>query len=124
MAKGPTGKRTTIGWYSGNAIATASAHHDQSWAFVKFFGGEPGQRILTQVGLTMPALKSLVGSDLFLRSVPPNSERAFITYDSWFVPYWMAVADVTKFNQVPNPALQQVWLGKATSRDVITPIIP
>lgn len=118
------GKRTTTGWYSGNAIATASAHRDQSWAFVQFFGGAPGQRLLTEGGLTMPAVKALADADVFLKSVPPDNERAFITYDAWYVPYWMHVTDVPAFNQVLNPALNKVWLGQATAHDAITPIVP
>jgi multiple sugar transport system substrate-binding protein len=72
IPKAMTGTRTTMGWYSGNIIATGSAHHDESWAFVKFFGGDPGQTILTQAGLTMPATKDLANADLF-RLVPQQA---------------------------------------------------
>jgi multiple sugar transport system substrate-binding protein len=124
IPKAMTGTRTTMGWYSGNIIAAGSAHHDESWEFVKFFGGDPGQTILTRAGLTMPAAKDLANGDLFLKSAPPSNERAFITDDAWYVPYWMHVTDVPAFNQVLNPALNKVWLGQATARDAITPIIP
>jgi multiple sugar transport system substrate-binding protein len=124
MPKDKKNRRISIGWYSGNHIVSTTKYVDQAWEFVKFFGNEPGQRILTETGLTMPAVKKLALSDVFLKSVPPENTRAFTIYDSVFVPYWMAVTNVAEFNRILNAELNKVWRGEARAKDVIPPIVP
>jgi multiple sugar transport system substrate-binding protein len=62
------------------AIASQSSKKEEAWQFVKYLVSEEGQRMLNDDGANIPALRSLVYSDAFLRhhATPTMKNRVFL----------------------------------------------
>jgi multiple sugar transport system substrate-binding protein len=60
-------------------IAKATKNKDLAWAFVEYAQGVDGQERAAKLGRTVPSLKSVAQSDVFLKSSePPASNQVFL----------------------------------------------
>jgi multiple sugar transport system substrate-binding protein len=126
VAPMPRGKASRIGygWFSGMSIVQGTKHLAESWEFCRFCGTEPGQKVLAEMGQTVPPMPRLASSDLFLKSTPPASNRAYLEAianvrlhpTAWII-------ESTEYNAIANPVLNEVWQGAMTARAAIQPII-
>jgi multiple sugar transport system substrate-binding protein len=76
----PMGKqRASLLHSDGYCMAAAGKQKQAAWAFVEFANSSAGQTILAQIGRTVPSLKALAESAVFLdpQARPANS-RAFL----------------------------------------------
>ena len=78
IPRGPHGPRKFMVEGSGYAITKYCKHPEAAWRFVKFFGGEPGQRILSKPGLTEPAMMTLARSSVFLNGQKPANRKVVV----------------------------------------------
>lgn len=53
----------TVSW----SMSSKSEHPDKTWDLIKFLCAEPGQRLTAELGLAIPALRSVAESDVFLQ---------------------------------------------------------
>ena len=124
MPKGKAG-RIGYGWFSGMSIVQGTKYQAEAWEFCKHCGTDPGQKVLAEMGQTVPPMPRLANSDLFLKSSPPASNRAYLEAianvrihpTAWIV-------ESTDYNNVLNPALNEVWAGTKPARAAIQPLIP
>jgi multiple sugar transport system substrate-binding protein len=70
----PVGKeRASILHSDAYCISAASKHKDAAWAFIEFANTDQGQSILAQTGRTVPSLRALAQSPVF---IDPNARPA------------------------------------------------
>ncbi len=125
MPKTKDGQRIALGWYSGNGIVSTTKYPDASWAFLKFFGGAPGQRILGLAGLTLPAVRKVAESPEIINTKPPEHQRVFLTeIDHARIHIGWNITDVQAWNEILNPELGKIWRGEAKAKDVLPPLVP
>ena len=118
-----TNKRSTYGYYSGNSALKSTKHPDESWQFLKFFGGEPGQKILSDGGLSYPAVLSLAKD--FKPTKPANVGAFMVDFQgSRFFEIGAYITEQAKFNQALTPVLEGIWLGKAKAKDTLPAVTP
>jgi multiple sugar transport system substrate-binding protein len=65
MPKGSGGQATSVN-SAGFVIAKDAKNPDAAWEFIKFALSEEGQKLLTEMGLAIPVLKSVAESPTFL----------------------------------------------------------
>jgi multiple sugar transport system substrate-binding protein len=82
----PSGERASILHSDAFCMAAASERKDETWRFIEFAMSQTGQTILAQTGRTVPALKAIAESEVFLGSgvagvgiaAAPANARAFL----------------------------------------------
>jgi len=117
------GKRVGFGYYSGNSVLKSTKHPEESWLLLKFFGGEPGQKIMGEGGLTYPAALSVAKS--FKPKLPENVGAFLVDYENMrFFETAAYITEQAKFNQTLDPELEKIWLGQAKAKDVLPPLVP
>lgn len=75
----------------GFCMASMSGHKDAAWTFIEYANGREGQEILAATGRTVPSLRSVAESDIFLKGssiteklglttlgLPPENAQVFI----------------------------------------------
>jgi multiple sugar transport system substrate-binding protein len=124
MPKGKVG-RVGYGWYSGMSMVRGTKAPAEAWEFCKYWAGEPGQRLLGETGQNVPAMPRLANSDSFLKSTPPQNNRAYLEAIANARIFPTAyITDITDYNNVVTPALNEVWAGQKTAKVAIPPLIP
>jgi multiple sugar transport system substrate-binding protein len=123
MPKGKGG-RIGFGWGSGMSVISAAKHRAEAWELVKFFGAD-GQKALVEGGLNVPPIQKMANSDLFLKSTPPDNNKAYLdAIANVKVNIAGYVIETDKFNAVLNPVLNNIWAGKDSARAAIPPLVP
>ena len=125
MPKGSAG-RLGYGWYSGMSIINGTKRPAEAWEVARFFGTEAGQRALVSGGLNVPPLQKMANTDVFLKSTPPNNNKAYLDAiaNSRLTLPGPYVVEPDKWNPIINPALNNLWAGKQTAQAAIGAIIP
>ncbi|MEM9559902.1 MAG: extracellular solute-binding protein [Planctomycetota bacterium] len=59
----PASAIATVSW----SMSSQTEHPEETWSLIKFLCAEPGQRLTAELGLAIPALKSVAESDAFLQ---------------------------------------------------------
>jgi len=73
-----TGKRSTRYYGDGYAIWSKSKHPKEAWELLKFLAGPVGQRMMAQLGRSVPARKSIAYSKYFIREDTSWDERRLV----------------------------------------------
>jgi multiple sugar transport system substrate-binding protein len=124
MPKGKAG-RIGYGWFSGMSIIQATKVAAEAWEFCKFCGTDPGQTVLAEVGQTVPPMPRLANSELFLKSAPPASNKAYLEAIANVRLHPTAyIIESTEYNAILNPVLDAVWRGEQAARSAIPPVVP
>ncbi|MEZ4708707.1 MAG: sugar ABC transporter substrate-binding protein [Caldilineaceae bacterium] len=100
-------------------IAAASEHKDAAWAFLEFANSAEGQTILAQTGRTVPSLKALAESEVFLDSAAkPANSQAFLEAIPGIrnLPLMKGWSDI---EGIVNTELQNAFYGRATLDEAI-----
>jgi multiple sugar transport system substrate-binding protein len=84
----PAGEKAATVLHSDAFCMSVSADHkDAAWKFIEYAVGEQGQTILAETGRTVPSMKSVAESDVFLKGsqigalgmgLPPTSSQVFL----------------------------------------------
>jgi multiple sugar transport system substrate-binding protein len=114
----PGDKNTvTILHSDGYCITSASQNKDAAWAFVEFANSTPGQQVIVKSGRTVPSLKRVAESPLFLdTALAPSNSRAYLDMAPGIrrVPImtnWVEIEDVV------NKEIQRAFYGDASTGD-------
>ena len=114
----PGDKNTvTILHSDGYCITSASQNKDAAWAFVEFANSMQGQQVIVKSGRTVPSLKQVAESPLFLdTALAPSSSRVYLDMASGIrrVPImtnWVEIEDVV------NKEIQRAFYGDASTND-------
>lgn len=108
----PTGNQPVTEGYSSAAVGTAaSKNKDATWQWIKFTGGEEGQKIYAGL-ISVPPLRQVAESDWFL-SKPPVNNKVYLEALTVAKPP-ISFPDIQKYNDVVNPVLDLVDAGKLT----------
>lgn len=82
-------------------ITARSDDKDAAWRFLEFALGPEGQRIAARTGRTVPSLREVARSDVFLdRSRPPRNARAFLDA----IPTLRAVPTISTWPEIEDAA--------------------
>jgi multiple sugar transport system substrate-binding protein len=101
------------------ALSSQSTKKEEAWAFLKYLVSEEGERMFNEDGANIPALRSVVLSDAFLRhpATPAMNNRVFLDElpSSVVWPYEQGVylTQLTIQTQL-DLALRRILLGQAT----------
>ncbi|MCD6289984.1 MAG: sugar ABC transporter substrate-binding protein [Anaerolineae bacterium] len=115
LPEGPAGRWTTQGG-TGSCISNQSKHPDAAWKYAKWYVGEMAQKLIGKLAFSTPILKSVLSSEEFLKSVPPENNKVWGQTLEWLRP--MPVT--THFDQVDNirsTELTEVWTGRKSVDD-------
>jgi multiple sugar transport system substrate-binding protein len=127
VAPMPNGKagRIGYGWFSGMSIVRGTKVPAEAWEFCKYWGSEPGQRLVGQTGQAVPALPRLANSDLFLQSSPPANNRAYLNAIQNARMHPSAyIIENAHYNEIINPVMNAIWRGEKVAQTAIPPLIP
>jgi len=101
------------------SISAQSTKQDEAWDFLTFLVSEEGQRMVNAAGANMPAMRSVVTSDAFLKhhTTPTMNNRVFLeelpTSVTWPFDQGPFVTHYTLQSQL-DLAMRRVLLGQAT----------
>jgi len=101
------------------AMSSQSRKKEEAWAFLKYLVSEEGERMFNEDGANIPALRSVVLSDAFLRhaATPAMNNRVFLDElpSSVVWPYEQGpyLTQLTIQTQL-DLALRRILLGQAT----------
>jgi len=104
------GKKGRAGFNFGScySILATTKYPDETYEMVKFFAGKEGASIFAKSGYFTPSLKAVANSDVFLKSVPPDNEKAFLEGMSYGHKFPFTVHYAEMMTQI-NQELQLVW---------------
>jgi multiple sugar transport system substrate-binding protein len=102
------------------AISAQSSKQDEAWEFLKFLVSEEGQRMVNRDGANIPALRSVVYSDEFLRhhTTPTMNNRVFLDELPVSVPWPFELGPFVTHYTLQSQldlALRRIHLGQATT---------
>jgi ABC-type glycerol-3-phosphate transport system substrate-binding protein len=101
------------------SISAQSTKQEEAWEFLTFLVSEEGQRMVNAAGANMPAMRSVVTSDAFLKhhTTPTMNNRVFLeelpTSVTWPFDQGPFVTHYTLQSQL-DLAMRRVLLGQAT----------
>lgn len=110
LPEGPAGRWTTQGG-TGSCISNQSKHPDAAWKYAKWYLSEMAQKLIGELAFSTPILKSVLESEEFLQSVPPENNKVWSQTLEWLRP--MPVT--THFDEVDDirsTELTEVWTGR------------
>ena len=123
MPKGKAG-RAAYGWFSGMSIISGSKAAAEAWEFCKFWGSEPGQRLVTERGQAVPAMPKLATGPLFLTSSPPTNNKAYLeAIKDARQPPAAYILDGAAYGEILNPVLNAIWAGEQVAHVGIPPLV-
>jgi multiple sugar transport system substrate-binding protein len=119
-------QRVTAGWGSGTAIWAQTRVVEPAWTWVRFLGGEHGQRAVMQLGnCAPPAVRKLAESDEFLKDTPPQNKRVFLEESRYSRPWpHIYIADSIEFERRYDEAMAPVYKGERSARDAMAEVAP
>ena len=125
MPKGKQG-RLGYGWYSGMSIINGTRYQAEAWEVARFFGTEAGQHDLVAGGLNVPPLQKMAHTDVYLKSTPPDNNKAYLDAiaNARLTLPGAYVVEPEKWNPVLNPVLSDIWAGKQTAQASIPALLP
>jgi multiple sugar transport system substrate-binding protein len=124
MPRGKSG-RIGYGWFSGMSVLQPTKAPAEAWEFCKFCGTDPGQSVLAEVGQAVPPMPRLATSDLFLKSVPPANNKAYLeAITNVRIHPTAYIVESTEYNRILTPVLDEVWKGQQAARSTLPPLVP
>lgn len=94
----------------GNAIYSGSKQKDAAWELVKFLGSRPYQESLARSGTSIPALRSVAESPIYLDGKPEGKRHFLSQIESGRVPDYTAGS--TQWEAAIRGKLELVWMGR------------
>ena len=83
---------------------------DSAWEFIRFATGREGAEILARGGRTVPSLKAIAESSVFLEGEPPRSNQVFVDALD-HMKGLPTVANWERVEESANLALEQAFYG-------------
>ncbi len=110
----PKGKKSAgLAYGSCYSIPKGSKHPEAAWRLIKYLASKEGQKVLVSDGFSVPALKSIAKSKIFL-SPPPDNQKAFLD----MIKVGHLKAQTPHYSQIEDiwrNRLDLFWLGKASA---------
>ena len=100
-------------------MSAAAADKDAAWAFIEYAVGPDGQQVLAETGRTVPSLKAVAESPVFLGedALPPSSEVYLDT-----IPYLRRVPSISTWPEIEdiyNAEFQKALYGEVDLDEAI-----
>lgn len=98
-------------------MSSGSPNKEAAWTFLQWLQStDGGQRLYTQTGEIVPALKSTANSDAFLTAnQPPTNRKAFVTEGEnaqvgrfGYFPEWDEID-----SSIISPGMERIWAGSS-----------
>lgn len=111
------GQRSAASGGAAWTMSSSSQHKEEAWTFMQWLQStDGGQRLYTETGEILPALRSTARSDAFLKpNTPPANRQAFLTEADnakvgrlGYFGEWGELED-----SLITPGLQRIWAGEA-----------
>jgi multiple sugar transport system substrate-binding protein len=104
-------------------MTTASEHKDEAWTFMEFALGPEGQRIAAETGRTVPSLRAVAESEVYLdpESEPSNSQ---VWLDN--IPLLQAVPNIgpwAEIEEVANGLIEEGYYTGAEAAEVAREVV-
>ena len=104
-------------------MTAASDHQDEAWTFMEFALGPEGQRIAAETGRTVPSLRSIAESDVYLdpSSEPSNSQ---VYLDN--IPLLRAVPNIgpwAEIEEMANGLIEEGYYSNAEAAEVAREVV-
>ncbi len=112
----PRGRKSAgVAYGSCYSIPKGSKNPEAAWRLIKYLSGYKGQEILVSDGFSVPALKKIANSKIYLNS-PPDNQKAFLNmikigHLNVKSPDYMQIDDIWR-NQ-----LDSFWIGKVSAKE-------
>lgn len=103
-------------------IMKGSKHPDASWEYAAFQSGSEGAQVMVEMHLTVPWLKSLLGSKEHAKHLLPWESTAYYAESSNKVKPTPYPTEFSEINKLYKGAYEQVKAGKKTANQAITEI--
>jgi multiple sugar transport system substrate-binding protein len=117
----PVGKeRASILHSDAFCISKDAKNKDLAWAFVEYSQSPPGQIRAADLGRTVPSLKEVANSDVFLKpTLPPASAKVFLDAipDMHLVPI---VSTWPRIESMANEEIERAFYAMAPVEEVLT----
>jgi multiple sugar transport system substrate-binding protein len=104
-------------------LPKASKNKDAAWKLIEFANSPEGQAIIARSGRTVPSLRSVAESDVFLDpQAKPSRSRIFLDAIDQIravpvIPSWVEIEDIS------GEEFERAFYGQATVDEVITTLI-
>ena len=115
LPEGVAGRNTTLGG-TASSISNQSKHPHETWQYAKWYLTEAAQKMIANLALSTPLVKSVLESQEFMQSTPPANNGVWLQTIVWLRP--MPVT--TNFDQVDRirtTELTEVWTGRKSVAD-------
>lgn len=123
MPAGPV-ERATIVNSAGFVISKDSKNAEAAWEFVKFAVGQQGQQRLTELGFSIPVLKSIAESPTFLeQETAPIKQQVFLDALEYAHPKPTFVG-YEEWAGIVGDGLIPVWNGEQELASTLDEIVP
>jgi multiple sugar transport system substrate-binding protein len=100
-------------------MSAKTQNKDAAWAFIEFANSPEGQQIIAKTGRTVPSLKAVAESDVFLESTEkPQRSKVFLDV----IPIIRAVPTMDTWEDIENAVnneLERAFYGQATVEEVL-----
>lgn len=117
--KSPDGHRGFPTGGSGYGILRSSTHKKEAWELIKFFSGVEGAKKMATTGLSIPVIRSIAQSPIFLDGKDPQNKKMLLEA----IPYsvynplcknWSEVRD-----GIIGPEMDHIWNGDETPKEAM-----
>ena len=104
-------------------MTAASDHQDEAWTFMEFALGSEGQQIAAETGRTVPSLRSVAESDVFLDpSNEPSNSRVYLDN----IPLLRAVPNIgpwAEIEEMANGLIEEGYYSNAEAAEVAREVV-
>jgi multiple sugar transport system substrate-binding protein len=123
MPAGPAGRVTSVNC-AGFVMAKNAAHPDEAWQFLKYVVSPEGQTQLAQLGLSIPVLKSIATSSVYLDQTSPKINQQVFVDALSYAHMKPVFRGYDEWSTIVGDGLIPVWNGEKNIDDVLNAIRP
>lgn len=113
-------KHGTRIWTNTWVLPKGAKHPEAAWRFLKFLGGPEGQKIASEQGLGIPAMRSIAHTKVFLDGVPEH-KQVFLDSFAWGEPFPTFPAE-QEFLAIFDRELEPVFNGQRSAAEACAAI--
>ena len=117
-------KRATIVNSVGFVIGKDTQHPEESWEFLKYLVGEPGQRKVTSLGLGVPTLIDIANSDAYLEQDTADINHGLFLEAMEYAQVKPCFRGYDEWATIFGDGMYSIWLGEAELEPTLNELVP
>jgi multiple sugar transport system substrate-binding protein len=110
LPEGVGGRATTLGG-TASCISNQSKYPQETWQYAKWYLTEQAQTMIADLALSTPLLKSVLESEAFMQSVPPENNGVWQQSMAWLRPMPVTV-NFGEVDDIRGTELTEIWTGR------------